>query len=834
MRKFKHMTLVVLLSLLALPALGQSRNINLTISVTAPDGSAVSDAATTLVQTDFQITYGNITFSGGKATVKVYPGNHSLTVTKPGYKIAISTFNVKVDTTVSVQLAEQTQRPFSLTAQVVHNAVTGLNDVNFSWNKEAPIFYDDFEGYDAFSIQFGQWTGIDGDQLAAAPLQGNYLNRGVLQYAQVMNPMKVEPAWWYDYPVLRPYDGQQYVGFTRTMSGAANDDWLISPSITLGNMDVLQFMAKAADVYKEKFQVYVTEKLDNPKAGDFKMISSGNYETVDYKTWYRKSYDLSAYNGKTIKFAIRYMSESNSGGAFMLMIDNVYVGQAFSAPAKAKARRVAPMSPMNPNESFKVYLNNEQVGTTEGYEYVFTGLDAGIYKLGVQAIYQASQSEIVDTTITIVNNTAQLTVNVATNNGLSIDGEKVMLTDAVTSQIQEAQIAGGKVQFPSLPKGEYYLGVTAIHFNTHEEKFSIGQDTVINVLLKETIVNPYNITADVVHEGNNSNKVAVRWNQNISFNDSFEQYPDFATGKFGDWTTYDLDQRNTYPIGLGSQSNIVTFPGACTPQNPCPVPPLVFNPWKTTPPMLPTDPAVQAPDGEKTVIFFSPQQFGANKWLVSPEILIRDGFLCRFAAKAYAKYTESMEVCAFLNGKSNPATDSYEQASTIGNVTYGNWTVYETDLSKYVGQKIRIGVHYTSFDAFFAQIDKFYVGNGQDDGSTIDVGKVNHYVVYLDRDSVGSTPANFFDLTKVADGTHQVGVKAVYTSGASEIVTHTFKTPFTGDIDGNDVVNVSDVTALINKILGTAGFNDAICDIDGNGTVNVSDVTALINIILGN
>ena len=53
-----------------------------------------------------------------------------------------------------------------------------------------------------------------------------------------------------------------------------------------------------------------------------------------------------------------------------------------------------------------------------------------------------------------------------------------------------------------------------------------------------------------------------------------------------------------------------------------------------------------------------------------------------------------------------------------------------------------------------------------------------------------------------------------------------------GDIDGNGVVNVSDVTALINKILGTASFDDAICDIDGNGVVNVSDVTALINIIL--
>lgn len=52
-----------------------------------------------------------------------------------------------------------------------------------------------------------------------------------------------------------------------------------------------------------------------------------------------------------------------------------------------------------------------------------------------------------------------------------------------------------------------------------------------------------------------------------------------------------------------------------------------------------------------------------------------------------------------------------------------------------------------------------------------------------------------------------------------------------GDIDGNGTINVSDVTALINKVLGTASYSDTVCDIDGNGTVNVSDVTALIAII---
>lgn len=53
-----------------------------------------------------------------------------------------------------------------------------------------------------------------------------------------------------------------------------------------------------------------------------------------------------------------------------------------------------------------------------------------------------------------------------------------------------------------------------------------------------------------------------------------------------------------------------------------------------------------------------------------------------------------------------------------------------------------------------------------------------------------------------------------------------------GDINGDGEINVSDVTALINKILGSSTYSDASCDINGDGEINVSDVTALINQIL--
>ena len=54
-----------------------------------------------------------------------------------------------------------------------------------------------------------------------------------------------------------------------------------------------------------------------------------------------------------------------------------------------------------------------------------------------------------------------------------------------------------------------------------------------------------------------------------------------------------------------------------------------------------------------------------------------------------------------------------------------------------------------------------------------------------------------------------------------------------GDVNGDGRVNVSDVAALINQILGIESMNTDLADVNGDGRVNVSDVAALINIILG-
>ena len=53
-----------------------------------------------------------------------------------------------------------------------------------------------------------------------------------------------------------------------------------------------------------------------------------------------------------------------------------------------------------------------------------------------------------------------------------------------------------------------------------------------------------------------------------------------------------------------------------------------------------------------------------------------------------------------------------------------------------------------------------------------------------------------------------------------------------GDVNRDGLVNVGDVTELINMILGQRDVDAAVADLDGNGQVNVTDVTALVSLIV--
>ncbi len=763
MRKLTFLSFL-LLFLSSLPVVAQQRSTSLTIQVTAVEGISLRGQAVTLMQTDYQVGYGTLSLDAkGMCVVKVYPGHHLLSIEREGFVPVSQEFEVaesEAEKTVSVTLTEKTRTPYALTAAVSHNVFNGLNDIQLSWNTEAPAFFDDFESYEPFAVAFGEWTGIDADQEAAAPLIGSYPNRGVMQYAQIINPLTVQPTWWYDYPILRPYDGQQYVGFTRTNSGNANDDWLITPAISVGTDNVFSFMAKAADRFPERFMVYVTTKTDSPVQSDFVRLDQDNYETADYTRWRKFAYDLSAYAGKQVKLAIRYISDYGRFGSFMLMVDNVFVGQEQAEMQSRSMRR----SPANPYEVFSILLDGKEVGTTDGYKFTVQGVPSGQHTLGVQASYVKAVSEVATIQVDVpAANYAHVVFNVSAQSKLSPNGQLLSVTSLETSDTYELTVADGKAELPSLPVGQYVVNVAEGAFVHYQQTITVTGNQTFDVVLADRVLTPYNITATADEKG----QYTLRWNQELSFCESFEDYPDFATGTFGEWKSYDLDQNPVYPIALGGMSNIVSFPGSGTANNPTPLAPMVFNPWHTTPAMLPTDPAIKAPSGDKTVVFFSAQQSKNDKWLVSPLFNIRPGFSLRVTAKGYSEmYPESMEFCV-SEGGSLPS--DFVALSKVDQLTSTQWTVYSTDLSGYEGETVRLAVHYTSYDAFLAQIDDFTVGSDDGQGEVIDFGNVVRYDIYVDGQKVGESTTPSFVLPVLSADQHTVSICAVYQSSQSEM-----------------------------------------------------------------
>jgi hypothetical protein len=54
-----------------------------------------------------------------------------------------------------------------------------------------------------------------------------------------------------------------------------------------------------------------------------------------------------------------------------------------------------------------------------------------------------------------------------------------------------------------------------------------------------------------------------------------------------------------------------------------------------------------------------------------------------------------------------------------------------------------------------------------------------------------------------------------------------------GDVNGNGVVDISDVTSLVNIILGKSRDTTGMADVNDDGNVDISDVSILVNMIIG-
>lgn len=108
----------------------------------------------------------------------------------------------------------------------------------------------------------------------------------------------------------------------------------------------------------------------------------------------------------------------------------------------------------------------------------------------------------------------------------------------------------------------------------------------------------------------------------------------------------------------------------------------------------------------------------------------------------------------------------------------------------------------------------------------------------LKREIVGITGTSHTVKALAKNGTFKYQVKAVYADGTESAYSDPVEVALKdtsaklGDINADGVVDVSDVTLLVNKILNIVDNPTLQFDVNADGVVDVSDVTYLVNLIL--
>lgn len=235
-------------------------------------------------------------------------------------------------------------------------------------NAQTTLLDEGFETYTNFAITgLGNWQTLDLDGLntytGGGPVVGgtssdtwspNWANAGGPMAFQIFNlsasnaTNNLTATAGVDEEIrnFTPHSGQKCaVSWAGVPAGgvSANNDWLISPPVTLGSSsNVLTLWVKAlSPAYNESYKIGVYVGNGTPtSSANFTIISSPATSIATYANWQQVTRSLDAYAGQTVRIGIQYVSADK----YMLMVDDVKItasGTLATNEASAKSKSLS-------------------------------------------------------------------------------------------------------------------------------------------------------------------------------------------------------------------------------------------------------------------------------------------------------------------------------------------------------------------------------------------------------------------------------------------------------------------------------------------------------------
>ncbi|MBQ9577677.1 MAG: C10 family peptidase [Muribaculaceae bacterium] len=196
-----------------------------------------------------------------------------------------------------------------------------------------------------------------------------------------------------------------------------------------------------------------------------------------------------------------------------------------------------------------------------------------------------------------------------------------------------------------------------------------------------------------------------------------------------------------------------------------------------------------------------------------------------------ATFTMKITTGSTTDGAGNLAVSTPQTASV--NHTFAKGETFSWVVTASAGEKITITTPDAQYSPDIALIE-VYTGNATAMLNATETGDANYRLIE------GITDKFYTVENLTEEGTFLYKVKALYLDGTEsewsniEEVTlfqngHGYEL---GDVNHDGIVNISDVTALINGLLSGNILCEICADVKADGVVNISDVTALINMLL--